>query len=158
MNEAIPIYGYRAELSANRTEKKIGIKVYHFGWNKDSARLSELIRLGFLLDYYIVSELKNYYMPFEKWNKEYFVGKILRSASTSYRELEIFEFDINIANQKELEELTRILFFKSHREKFREIKEWNIELWDFRGVLLRVEEKSLDDIKNIGISYLALWK
>ncbi len=158
MNEVIPIYGYRAELSANRTEKKIGIKVYSFGWNKDLVRLSELIRLGSLPDYYIICELKNYYIPFAKWDKEYFVGKILRGVSTPYRELRIFEFEINIASQKELEELTRILFFKSHGTRFQEIKEWGIELWDFRGVLLKTEEASLEDIKNIGIGYLALWR
>ena len=161
MNEVIPIYGYRAELSANREENEIKIKVCSFGWNKDMTRLSQEIYSGSLINYYLVCELKNYSLPFDKWDRAYITGEILDSklaTFTSYQKLTEFEFNIGVVDQTELNELARILFFKSHGARFREIKKWSIELWDFRGVLLRVEEKSLEDIKNIGISYLTLWK
>jgi len=154
MNNVIPIYGYRAELSANREENEIKIKVYSSGWNKDLARLAQEIYSGSLINYYIVYELKNLYVPSEIWDIEYFVGKILNGKLG----IELEEFKVNLVNRADLDRLARILLFKSHGTGFREIKEWNIELWDFRGVLLKVEERSLEDIKNIGISYLALWK
>ncbi|WAE39463.1 MAG: hypothetical protein QIT36_gp039 [Methanophagales virus GBV301] len=161
MNEVIPIYGYRAELSANRKENEIKIKVYSLGWNRDLTRLSQEIFSSSLIDYFIVCELKDYYEPPSlKWNAGYFVGKILNSELRVYyhQGLKEFGFDIGEVDQAELNELARILFFKSHGARFREIKKWSVELWDFKGILLRVEEKSLEDIKNIGISYLALWK
>ena len=161
MNDVIPIYGYRAELSANRKENEIKIKVYSLGWNKDLARLSQEIYSGSLIDYYMVCELKNLYVPFEKWDVDYFIGKILNNEVKVYyhQGLEEFGFDIGEVDPAELNELARVLFFKSHGARFREIKEWNIELWDFKAVLLKVEEeKTLEDIKNLGIGYLTLWK
>ena len=148
----IPIYGDRVELNANKIEKRIEIRVFSFNGNKDFKTPFQETNLDSQTDYFMVWELKNHFSS-EKWDKEYIVGKIL----DYYRGFKRFDFDIDLV-RAELDKLARVLFFKSHGARFREIKEWSIELWDFRGVLLRVEERSLEDIKNIGISYLTLWK
>jgi len=153
MNKVIPIYGDRAELNANKIEKRIEIRVFSFNGNKDFKTSFQETNLGSQTDYFMVWELKNHFSS-EKWDKECFVGKIL----DYHREFKRFDFDIDLV-RAELDKLARVLFFKSHGARFREIREWSIELWDFKAVLLKVEEeKTLEDIKNLGIGYLALWK
>jgi len=156
VNEAIPIYGYRAELSANRFRKTMQIVVYSFGWNKHLAKLSELMSSGLLINYYVVFEVKN--LVFPNWKKErgYFIAKILGGELERYQDFAEFTFDIELADREGWDELIKLLFFKSHGEGFWKIRKWKIELWDFNGVLLPINEDSEENIKNLGVGYLIL--
>jgi len=158
MNEVIPIYGYRAELSANRFKKAMRIVVYSLGWNKHLTKLSELISLGLLKNYYIVFEIENHEFP--DWKKEqgYFIAKILGGELKRHQDFAEFTFDIELADREGWNELIKLLFFKSHGEGFRKIRKWKIEFWDFNGVLLPINEDSEENIKNLGVGYLTLWE
>ena len=158
MNEVILVSGYGAELIANRFTKTIQIVVRSFGWDEHLAKLSELTASELLINYYMVFEIKNLMFPNWKKEQEYFAAKIEDGILERYQDFAEFTLYIKLIDLEEWNQLKRLLLFKSHGEGYRKIRKWRIELWDFKGVLLPINESREEDIKNIGVGYLTLWE
>jgi len=125
--------------------------------------------------------IDNYYLVF-LFKENCFVGKLLKGNILSQPRysvldpLAIIELTLEM-EEKEHEDLTksmRSIYFsgcnymeemtttmsqsafgiaetsRNHR------REWRVEAWDMKGLLLKTEEESREDIKNLGYAYLLL--
>jgi len=126
--------------------------------------------------------IDNYYLVF-LFKENCFIGKLVKGNIVSQPRysvldpLAIIELTLEM-KEKEHEDLTksmRSIYFSGYNhmkgmmtatvsqsafgiaETSRNHKrEWRVEAWDMKGLLLKTEEESLEDIKNLGRAYLIL--